>query len=370
MKKHLFNLMISSVILVALLFGADFLLGALSDQIPEKHTPQRHVFLKEHSPGTSKTYDPPIEFLTVAQTDDRTRKVKFEIDIKGYIKPSNILKDPDVSIAFLGGSTTECSAIDELKRFPYLVGQLFNKDGLKLNTMNAAVSGNNSAHTLNILLNKVLAEQPDIAIMMHNINDLHELLKKRSYWQVNGRPTQIITEKVRLTTALAVKAKSAFPYIGMYFENMVSNIRKEPSRSPKRLSTLTDEDRATILHQFEDNLRLFVSICRIKEISPVLMTQGNRIKYDFLGLDHDLSIIPERFNLSFNEYKKMYFRMNQVIRGVCEEENVLMIDLDKLVLPEHIYDAVHYNDQGSEFVARQITEHLTPLVKKLITNQY
>lgn len=57
--------------------------------------------------------------------------------------------------------------------------------------------------------------------------------------------------------------------------------------------------------------------------------------------------------------------MNQVIRDVCKQEEVLMIDLDNQVLPEHIYDSVHYNSEGSEFVADKITEYLTPLVQKL-----
>lgn len=366
MKKRLFNLFISLVIFIALLFGVELLLGAISDQTPKRYVPQRHVFLKEHSPGVSKTYDQSLTLFTGGTPNGETRQVRFEIDEKGYIEPSNLLEDPDLRIAFLGGSTTECADVAELKRFPYLVGQLLNKDGLRVNTMNAAVAGNNSAHTLNIYLNKVMAERPDIAVMMHNINDLHELLMSQGYWGADGRPAHIITEKVSLKTAFAVRFKSVFPNMGLRFDNVMWKFRKEPSRVARRLPELTEEDKLGILRQFKENLRIFVSISRIKGVTPVLMTQASRIKTDFVGVERGREIIENRFNMPFQDYKKLYGRMNEAIRELCNDKEVLMIDLDMLASSEHIFDSVHYNDHGSEYVAGHIAQHLAPLAKEIL----
>ncbi|MCE7992736.1 MAG: hypothetical protein HEP71_12185 [Roseivirga sp.] len=76
-------------------------------------------------------------------------------------------------------------------------------------------------------------------------------------------------------------------------------MRKKPSKEVRKLPRLTEEDKSVILRKFKENLELFVSISRIKGVTPVLMTQGNRVKGDFLGIGNDLSIIPNRFNVSF-----------------------------------------------------------------------
>jgi lysophospholipase L1-like esterase len=366
MKKPFSTLIISTVIFIALLFGAEFLLGLFSDQEPKRQVARRHILLKEHSPNTSFTYNQPIAFFSRGESNGKIREVRFEIDQKGYIEPSNLLNNPDVSIAFLGGSTTECSSVAESKRFPYVVGQLLNKDGLKVNTLNAGVSGNTSPHTLNIYLNKVIVEEPDIAVMMHSINDLHILLNNKGYWGTNGIPDHIIVENRSFKSALFNKVSSIFPNMIARIANVRNRFQKRPIIPIRKLPKLTEDDRQLIFRQFEENLKLFISISRIKGITPVLMTQASRIKNDFIGVEIGIGIIEQRFNMPFQDYKVLYAQMNQVIRDVCEEESVLIIDLDMLVAPEYIYDSVHFTDEGSEFVAGLIAEQLTPLAKAII----
>ena len=52
--------------------------------------------------------------------------------------PSKVHDHPDLTLAFLGGSTTECIYVDENNRFPYLAGRLIEEQtGLKVNSYNA-----------------------------------------------------------------------------------------------------------------------------------------------------------------------------------------------------------------------------------------
>ena len=51
----------------------------------------------------------------------------LRVDRQGFIMPSKIHDHPDLTIAFLGGSTTECIYVDEDNRFPYLVGRLLER---------------------------------------------------------------------------------------------------------------------------------------------------------------------------------------------------------------------------------------------------
>lgn len=75
--------------------------------------------------------------------------------------------------------------MDEGNRFPCLVGHLLEqKTGKKVTSINAAMGGNNSLHSLDILLNKIIPLKPDVVVMMHNINDLVALMYDKTYWDL------------------------------------------------------------------------------------------------------------------------------------------------------------------------------------------
>ena len=95
----------------------------------------------------------------------------------------------------MGGSSTECMYVDQEKRFPYLVSKKFSKGQLKVNSFNGGVSGSNSMHSINILLNKGLDLNPDFCIMMHNLNDLIVLFYEDSYWNNNFSRSLILEIK-------------------------------------------------------------------------------------------------------------------------------------------------------------------------------
>jgi hypothetical protein len=73
---------------------------------------------------------------------------------------------------------------------------LEKKSGLRVNAYNAAMAGNNSLHSINILLNKVIPLQPNIVFMMHNINDLAILLHEDSYWNKNKYKSDLKLDKL------------------------------------------------------------------------------------------------------------------------------------------------------------------------------
>ncbi len=70
----------------------------------------------------------------------RSRSVRLrEFDPDGFMRPSAVHSRPDITIIFLGGSTTACLAVDEEKRFPYLAGRLLERrTGLAVNAYNSA----------------------------------------------------------------------------------------------------------------------------------------------------------------------------------------------------------------------------------------
>lgn len=311
---------------------------------------KRFIRLKEHRP-----------FLSLSG---------LRIDKNGFIEPSVIHNNPDVSIVFLGGSTTECRGVSEKSRFPYLVGRIIeNQIGLKVNSYNSGVSGNTSIHSIDILLNKAISLNPRIVVMIHNVNDLSTLLLEGSYW--NNSPTRSLIVQTNPIKDFLLEMKNTF-FPNLYYEgkailNLISKrLGKKDVGEFDHVKGQKKVNQTYLLSEFKKNLRLFISICRIRGINPVLMTQANRLKENPDDLIIELTKpLQEDYQIAYSDYKEIYDKFNQAIRDIGEELNVLVIDLAKEVPQEkeYIYDIAHFNDNGSQFVAEIISNNLLSILK-------
>jgi hypothetical protein len=88
------------------------------------------------------------------------------------------------------------------------------------------------------------------------------------------------------------------------------------------------------------------------------MTQFNRIRDDdeFTRQAYE----SRESALPYNDFVELYKSLNQLTRDVAAEQDILLIDLDRLVpaTQEFIYDPAHVNNQGSELVAQLISRSL------------
>lgn len=267
----------------------------------------RFIKLREHAPSTVKLERPTRNYLShIAPNTVERKYYRVATDEHGFIGPI-LHQEPDIKIVFLGGSTTECLYMEEGQRFPFLVGrQLESALHKKVNTYNGGVSANESMHSLNILMNKVLPMKPQMVVFMHNINDLVALRSQGTYWYAHSLKSHVQDAKTLLT-------RYEFPDI-------------------KHQATEQD-----LIAEFSKNLRTFIAICRIRDIQPVLMTQANRVENDDL-----------------------YHHFNEVIREIGKQEKVLVIDLAKVIpkQTDYIYDSYHYTAKGAALAAEHISSQL------------
>ena len=269
-------------------------------------------------------------------------------DARGYIMPGRRFERPDATLAFLGGSTTECSAVSEELRFPALVSTLLEKRKLRVNTLNAGYSGNNSQDTLNLLLNHVVFDKPDVAILMEAANDIGVIVGEHSYQrsESNGAPAArwfLQAASSRLSLAGALRGWLKSPVVREDPQQR-ANIPREFPRLPTA--------------EYENRLRAFAGICRAFGIQPVLMTQPA------ISMRTDLT--PAWIELKNQE------RFNDVVRAIAAEEEVVLIDLARHVgeldgwdQPMRVfYDGIHVTDEGSsayaEYIARRLSETVLP----------
>jgi lysophospholipase L1-like esterase len=333
----------------------------------------RYIRLREYPPLLNIKESIPDNYIKLISDSLSQKKYLLRTDNNGFIIPSKIYDDPDLALVFLGGSTTECLYLEEENRFPYLVGRLIQKDlGLKINSYNSARSGNNTLHSIDILLNKIIPIEPDVIIMMHNINDISILLHEKTYWNKNihRSPLVEVPEAKNFREFFKTIKNLIIPYLYIYFGDMIKPLDEfEACRGEKIII-----DKEKLNKEFTTNLEVFISICRAKNMIPVLMTMQSRFKDNPDPFILNAMKTMEASGISYKEFKSIFDMFNQSIRQLGELRNVSIIDLAKIVPQEkeYIYDEVHFNDNGSKFGATIIKDALepiiTPLVKKTKNN--
>jgi lysophospholipase L1-like esterase len=272
---------------------------------------------------------------------------QLRTDERGYILPSHQFERPQKTIVFLGGSTTECAAVTEDQRFPALVSKLLEeRGGLRVNTLNGGLSGNTTHDELNLLLNHVIADKPDIAVLMEAANDIGVMWQEHSY---RSRMDEPLSRKLAFRWALQAASSrlSLFGALRSYVTLAALKTSKaEGGAFPER-------EKVTVPSaEFEQRLRAFARLTRAFGIEPVLMTQP--------AVGIRTALTPDWIDTGNQA------TFNEVVRKVALDEQVVLVDLERRVQATQgwdqpmnlFYDGVHVTDAGSQLYADEIAKRL------------
>jgi hypothetical protein len=324
----------------------------------------RTILLREGRPNSSGMVTPYRWQIEASDTlPDKSFLLRH--DENGFVMPSKVHDDPDQSIFFLGGSTTQCAYNEEEKRFPYLSGRLLEAaTGKRTNSYNGGVSSNNSLHSIDVLYNKILPLNPEVVVLMQNVNDLHTLMTYDSYWASGNEFSPIVDQRSLAGASLSL-VQRALPNLFALVRRATVNLLYSASGAQDEPADDRVPDIGSWTEQFRRNLRTFVAICRANAIQPALMTQPNRLTpdpdeavqkyYDFLNTEY-----MHRVWVTYPQFQSFHEAFNEVIREVGRENDALVIDLDRAIPKgeRYMYDPYHLTEAGSELVAEVISEQL------------
>ena len=362
--------------LILIIYGAEKILQYKNQGIGFNfNLPHRAITLREYRPLMTQWLEAGKEeqhFDTLVN-----KKYLLRIDNDGFIVPSKRYTNPDMSIFFLGGSTTECRYVAEDHRFPYLAGVLLEQQtGLKINSYNAARSGNHSLHSLDILLNKVFPLKPDIIVMLHNINDLVVLLYESSYWNPkSSKPIIFDINKEIDANFYKIIRDRYIPNLAAAMHNFDKSLRswmKSGKKNNDEFAKIRGKrlifDKSAIVAQFEMNLQSFIYLCKARNIIPVLMTMPSRFKEkpDQIILDTFKNVTIE-----YAQFRELFDLFNKSILKKAQENNIMVIDLAQEIPQENEFmcDIVHYTDTGARKIAGIISGRLQPVVNTRIKHR-
>jgi lysophospholipase L1-like esterase len=229
-------------------------------------------------------------------------------------------------------------------------------------------------------------------VMMHAINDVFTLGTYDSYYQPGSRNVANLIELPKIPSGAKSVAKG---FRDMLFPNLYGAVQKAFSKAGQAggAASLIEEKNLGgnfkgeefYVEKFEQNLRIFISVCRDAGIEPVLMTQANRMTENpapavknYIGYLQGLgqkarpADMGHYLPLNYAQVAGLEHAFNEAMRRVGAERNVLVIDLEKEVPPtkEFMYDAVHLTGAGSrktaEIIADRLTSHLAAVPVSLV----
>ncbi len=145
--------------------------------------------------------------------------------------------------------------------------------------------------------------------------------------------------------------------LGFSTDSLVASDFSEPASPASKV------DPERLYEMLRNSLRSFVATAHAWGVTPVLMTQFNRISEQ---TDNGASMRRVTNNiLPWREYVAMYLRFNDIIREVAADENVMLIDLDARVprVADYMYDEVHLTVEGSILVSEIVATALEPAMR-------
>jgi lysophospholipase L1-like esterase len=268
-----------------------------------------------------------------------------------------------VRIIAIGGSTTEEVWSEDGLHWPlWLERQLAAMGAKDVKVYNAGMSAYSSAHDLIRLSLDVLDYEPDIVIMMHNINDL----TVNYYAARDGRevdPHYLAAFGRKSFTGDVDDSDVIVSRLANALYARWSEWRQKPTPLPDTYSI----DRG--LQYFRRNLRSIDALVADRGSQLVLLTMpacDSEEVYrtvEFQGRRQFSAPLPS----DFSRFNKEFEAYNEAVRQVAASRAIPMADMARLFggNRELFSDFVHYNARGSQQFGEILASQLAPLVEKI-----
>ncbi len=291
---------------------------------------------------------------------------RYTVNSLGMRGPELPPRDAAYRILCVGGSTTECSYLDDEETWPQLLRERLNASaaGLPVWVGNLGISGFASHHHLQFVAASNLVEEVDCVVFLVGVNELTHDLRRCVGESQDVAPVDGIaplwTRSMMLSLVRSVRQR----YQGVMAEDVAGRgyvlRRRERQRATivDRLPDLTRE-----LAEYRQRLVGMVQAVRRKGAVPVFLTQPTLWDEQLSPRSEALlwlgSLGESGRYVSVAGLREGMERYNTVLQSVCREQDVAWIDLRSLQGREELfYDDCHFNEAGAREVAAIVARTL------------
>ncbi len=300
--------------------------------------------------------------------DQKLTHTRNMIGFRGPDIPENFEKY--LSIVTIGGSTTECSHIDDKKTWSYLVEQKLKPTFANIWINNAGLDGFNSDKHIILLNEHVVKLKPKMVLFLVGANDLwfnsddykrsHKNYQanyytKFEYWVLENSEVVCLARKFFM--------KKFNGGVHPVEVNKSDTLTISDDEINRRIFT---RERDTLVMNYKDRLHILIKTCRENNIEPVFLTQPTVAGG---GIDSLTHVDLEKIKIVGFGNGKMYWRWlelyNDATKAVAAETNSSVIDMAHLLPKNSIYyyDHIHYTNKGCEKFASALYSELAIILK-------
>lgn len=279
-------------------------------------------------------------------------------------------------IFFLGGSTVFCETDPFEKTHARLLQRSLQKhySDRKIELYNAGYPWYTSEHSLINYLFKIKDLEPDLILVWHGINDLCRSFAQEDLTHGSYQPdySHYLGPTARMAKHFAGMRAKPQPFVTLYsyaFEKIARGLGGV-LYSDLWQETPTEADfplkRFRSLDAFRRNMTSLVERAKLDGVRIVLATQPTIYREDLSDEEHRRVVFPRMFCVEDGTYPNLASmiramgRYNEHVRAIAAEQNVPLVDLDRLVPKEAEYfaDDCHFTEKGNARVAHEIFEFL------------
>lgn len=283
--------------------------------------------------------------------NDQIRFSTNSIGFRGPEPPSETDWGKALTILTIGGSTTECSLLDDDSTWSAHLYRKLHGSNPSVWLNNAGMDGCSTYGHIILMRDYVIKLKPDYAVFLVGINDLVKakfdnedgflINRKESFWRSLFKKSELLTTISNVMDAMkSQKANVSHgsdpdDYKKLDFNTADSNYRRELNQKVSAL-----------LPAYVTRIATLDSLCRTAGIKPVFVTQP---KYD---------------DTASNSWKIME-TYNQALRDYCKTREIHCIDLANLLPKDkkNYYDQIHFTNAGASLIGDIIYQDLKNYIK-------
>lgn len=275
-----------------------------------------------------------------------------KLGFRGEDQPEGF--DKYYSIITIGGSTTECSLLDDSKTWTAQLGNKLRRTHSKLWINNAGLDGASTYGHAILLDDYVLKLKPNMVIFLIGINDRG----KKDFSKEDGN---LIDREESFFRKLIKKSEVANLINNFYLMYKTHKANIGHNLSSQQVKVTSDKGKVIKL----DSVQLEKTLAPFRADLPAYKTRVSDLATKCLkhGIRPVFVTQPLLYGGEYWEVMQLY---NKSVIEICKELNIQCIDLANELKKDqdYFYDDMHYTNIGADSVSAIIYRQIDTIVSK------
>ena len=313
---------------------------------------------------SATTFDVHLDGTALPGIQGVSRYTTNSLGLRG---PEPEAREGAYRIVTVGGSTTECTYLDDTETWQHLLMQRLNQQGRRRRVWigSAGISGYPTVNHLRFVTESPLMKEVDALVFLVGANDFNQFLRGNLHDGVFQSQAAKDVQPIWRYSPIASLVRNRWQRRQSSLEAEDTAGNNVPRRRLRRQkATIRDSvpglDQA--LREYEARIEALVSLSRKHGLRPIFLTQptlwAENLKESAQSLLSYGDITDTEY-LSVRAGREGIDKHNEVLLRVCRKSGAECISTAAMNgREEYYYDDFHFNEAGAAALSRIVADHL------------